>query len=81
MQVSNDGGFAGATWEPCVREKPGRSRNLATQLSHAPSIAASSDEAGNTSGVVQDDIILDVTAPSGSVAVVPSVALLRRNQV
>lgn len=75
MQVSNDGGFAGATWEPCVREKPWTITQFGNSIIPRVVYTRFRDEAGNTSGVVQDDIILDVTAPSGSVAVMPAVAV------
>lgn len=75
MQVSNDGGFAGATWEPCVREKPWTITQFGNSIIPRVVYTRFRDEAGNTSGVVQDDIILDVTAPTGSIAVVPSVVI------
>lgn len=74
MQVSNDGGFAGATWEPCVRQKPWTITQFGNSIIPRVVYTRFRDEKGNTSSVVQDDIILDVTAPSGSVTVVPGAA-------
>lgn len=68
MIVSNDGGFNGAIWEPFAVQRPW----IITEYgSHAiPRIVyAKFKTNGQISGLYQDDIILDVTAPTGSVAV------------
>lgn len=68
MIISNDGGFSGASWEPFKNQK-------------AWTISAYGDSAiprivyakfktnGIVSGLYQDDIVLDVTAPTGTVAI------------
>jgi hypothetical protein len=67
MQVSNDGGFGGAEWEPYI------SRRLweITRYDHfvIPRVVyvRYKDMEGNTSGTYQDDIILDMAPPRGSV--------------
>lgn len=68
MLISNDGGFAGASWEPFTVQKPWTITAYDSYV--IPRIVyAKFSTAGEISGVYQDDIILDVTAPTGSVEI------------
>jgi hypothetical protein len=68
VRVSNDGGFAGAPWEPYASRKawaivqPGGSYARVVYVRYK-------DLGGNVSATSQDDIILDVTPPVGSISV------------
>jgi hypothetical protein len=69
MQVSNDGGFAGAQWEPYASRKPWQlTQHGATTIPRLVYVKYR-DLSGTVSGIYQDNIVLDVTAPTGSVAV------------
>lgn len=68
MMISNEGGFNDASWEPFVTEK---SWTITAYGAHViPRIVyAKFKTHGQISGLYQDDIVLDVTAPTGSVQV------------
>lgn len=65
MAVSNDGGFAGAAWEPCRATKDWMITSFGNSILPRTVYVRYRDAQGAVSSVVQDDIILDVTAPSG----------------
>lgn len=71
MQVSNDGGFAGTAWEPCRATKAWEITSFGNSILPRTVYVRYRDAQGSVSSVVQDDIILDVMAPSGSVEIVP----------
>lgn len=68
MQISNDGGFAGAQWEPCAASRPWTlltvGVNILPRIVYARFITS-----GQHSGEYQDDIILDQTPPSGTITI------------
>jgi hypothetical protein len=73
MMVSNDGLFQGANWEPYA------SRKSWMLTEYKPGVPATrlvyikyQDVNGNISGLYNDEIILDVTPPTGSVTIVGS---------
>jgi hypothetical protein len=70
MQVSNDGGFAGASWEPYVDHKDWTITQYGSYVIPRVVYVRFKDINGNVSNTFQDDIILDVTAPTGSVEIV-----------
>jgi hypothetical protein len=74
MQVSNDGGFAGAVWEPYVPIKPWTITEYGAYIIPRVVYVRFKDISGNTTATYQDDIILDVTAPTGSVEAVARVS-------
>lgn len=80
MQVSNDGGFAGATWENCRATKPWEITRFGNSILPRTVYIRYRDTQGTVSGVFQDDIILDVTAPSGSVEILPIGNLQQQRQ-
>src|SRR5262249_52796168 len=65
MQVSNDGGFVGAQWEPYSAQKAWQITQFGSYVIPRVVYARFRDAAGNVAGPVSDDIILDVTPPSG----------------
>jgi photosystem II stability/assembly factor-like uncharacterized protein len=68
MMVSNDGGFGGASWEPFATQKPW----TITAYGDYPiprTIYAKFRKSGQVSGLYQDDIILDITPPTGSIGI------------
>ena len=68
MIISNDGGFVGATWEPFAAQKPWTITAYGSYV--IPRIVyAKFKTYGQISGLYQDDIILDVTAPTGSIEI------------
>ena len=67
MMVSNDGGFAGAQWEPYATHKEWQITQYGAYVIPRTVYAKYKDTAGVISSVYQDDIILDVTAPSSSI--------------
>jgi hypothetical protein len=69
MQVSNDGGFAGAAWEPYASHRAWMVTQYGTYVIPRTVYVRFKDVAGNVSTIVQDDIILDVTPPQGSVQI------------
>ncbi len=68
MIISNDGGFGDAAWEPLAAQKPW---SLSAYGDHAipRSVYAKFRTGGQISGLYQDDIVLDVNAPTGSVQI------------
>jgi len=74
-QVSNDGGFAGAEWEPYAPLKAWAITQYGDYVIPRVVYVRYKDHDGNTSATYQDDIILDVNAPTGcSVDVTPGVS-------
>ena len=67
MMVSNDGGFAGAQWEPYATHKEWQITQYGAYVIPRIVYAKYKDTEGVISGVYQDDIILDVTAPNSSI--------------
>lgn len=69
MQVSNDGGFGGAAWEPFASSKPW---TITTYGDSAipRTVYVKFKTNGRVSSVYQDDIILDQTPPSGTIQIV-----------
>jgi len=74
MLVSNDGGFAGATWEPYDSRKAWQITQYGNYVIPRVVYVKYSDLDGAVSGAYQDDIVLDVNAPTGSVDAVPGVS-------
>jgi hypothetical protein len=73
MQISNDGGFAETVWEPYASRKIWRITRYGDYVIPRVVYVRYKDISGNISATYQDDIILDVTAPTGSVQAVPGV--------
>ena len=72
MIISNDGGFAGATWEPFATSKPWTITPYGDYV--IPRVVyAKFKTYGEVSGLYQDDIVLDVTAPTGTVEITGTV--------
>ena len=71
MMVSNDGGFAGAEWQACVSSLPWTLTQYGTVTVARVVYLKFKDTNGVVSSTYSDDIILDVTAPSGSVQLTP----------
>jgi hypothetical protein len=67
MQVSNDGGFAGTSWEPYVSHKTWQISQYGTYVLPRVVYIRYKDQNGTVSSTYQDDIILDVSPPSGQV--------------
>ena len=75
MQISNDGGFAGATWEPFVNRKEWAMTTAGSAV--LPRVVyAKFKTNGQISAMYQDDIVLDTTSPSGTIAVEPQPQLV-----
>ena len=76
MQVSNDGGFAGAAWQTCVATLPWTITQYGQSTIPRVVYLRYKSATGVVSGTYADDIILDVTAPSGTVTLhtLPAVA-------
>jgi hypothetical protein len=72
MLVSNDGGFGGTTWEPFASEK---FWTITAYGDYAipRTVYAKFRTNGQTSGLYQDDIILDINAPTGSIEITDTV--------
>lgn len=70
MQVSNDGGFSGASWETYTSHKAWTITQYGNYIIPRVVYVRYQDIHGNISATFQDDIILDVTAPTGSVEIV-----------
>jgi len=73
MIISNDGGFGGATWEPFAVQKPW---TIIAYGSHViPRVVyAKFKTYGQISGLYQDDIVLDITAPNGTVEITGTIS-------
>jgi photosystem II stability/assembly factor-like uncharacterized protein len=74
VMISNDGGFGGAVWEPFSTHKAWTITEYGEQI--LPRIVyARFRSNGLTSGLYQDDIILDTVPPKGSVQIVDPVVV------
>ena len=69
MQISNDGGFIGAEWEPYSSHKAWQITRYRDQTVTRVVYVRFRDVAGNVSGLYLDDIILDPDKPHGHVAI------------
>lgn len=72
MMISNDGGFGNANWETYQTQK----QWTITEFGDYPiprTVYAKFRTNGQVSGLYQDDIILDVTPPTGSVSITNTV--------
>jgi hypothetical protein len=69
MQVSNDGGFAGVSWEPYTSHKTWQISQYGTHVLPRVVYIKYKDQSGTISSVYQDDIILDVLPPTGQVSI------------
>jgi hypothetical protein len=67
MQVSNDGGFAGISWEPYTSHKLWQISQYGTHVLPRVVYIRYKDQSGTLSSTYQDDIILDVRPPRGQV--------------
>jgi hypothetical protein len=72
MMISNDGGFAGATWEPYNSVRSWQITQYGSYVLPRTVYVRFKDASGNVFGPNQDDILLDVNAPTGSVEVLPA---------
>jgi hypothetical protein len=72
MQVSNDGGFAGAAWEPFSSAKAWEVTSYGNYVIARVVYVRFKGLDGGISSTHQDDIILDPVAPTGSVAIAGS---------
>jgi CSLREA domain-containing protein len=64
MQVGNDGGLIGVAWEPYATQKSWQITPYNGQILPRTVYARFKDAAGAVTTIYQDDIILDVNAPS-----------------
>jgi hypothetical protein len=78
MMVSNDGGFGGAAWEPYTSRRIWQITQYGIYVLPRTVYMKFKDAAGNSSIPFQDDIILDVTAPTGSVQIIPGASASSR---
>ncbi|MDP2953489.1 MAG: hypothetical protein Q8O76_09265, partial [Chloroflexota bacterium] len=69
MIVSNDGAFAGASWEPFSVYRSWQITQYGSYVIPRTVYVKYKDVNGNVSANYGDDIILDVNAPSGSVSI------------
>ncbi len=67
MQVSNDGGFVGAVWEPYTSTRTWQITEYDGSVIPRTVYVRYKDSGGNVVSTASDDIILDVQAPTGSV--------------
>lgn len=72
MQLSNDGGFAGAQWETYTSHRTWQITQYGSYVIPRVVYVRYKDFNGNTSSTFSDDIILDVNPPTGSVTIVSS---------
>ena len=77
MEISNDGGFAGAGWEPYASHKAWTITQYGKEEIPRLVYIRYKDYLGNTSATYSDDIILDVTPPRGSVTIIPIISGIR----
>lgn len=75
MQVSNDGGFAGAEWEPYSSCKQWQITEYGSSVI-ARTVYVRYKDGGGTSNTYQDDIILDMSPPEGFMEVSMGAAFL-----
>lgn len=70
MQISNDDGFAGAAWEPFMNRKEWAMTSPGSAV--LPHVVYTKFKTnGQITAMYQDDIVLDTTSPSGTIAVEP----------
>ncbi len=69
MKLSDNGGFPGAEWEPYCTHKSWIITQLGSYLIPRIVYSKYKDLDGNISATYQDDIILDVIPPTGSVSI------------
>lgn len=68
MQISNDGGFAGAAWEPYASQKGWTITSIGeTPMPRTVYVRFLTN--GQTTGLYIDDIVLDRTNPQGSISI------------
>lgn len=68
IMMSNDGGFSGAIWEPFTQQKSWTITSYGDVI--IPRVVYVKFKANNQiSGVYQDDIVLDITPPTGGVEI------------
>lgn len=75
MMVSNDGGFAGAVWEPYARSKAWTLTSHSNYVLPRFVYVAFRDAKGQIYATYLDDIILDPTPPDGKVRIGSSLPL------
>jgi hypothetical protein len=80
IQVSNDGGFYGAQWEPCVLSKPWTIVQYGNFIIPRVVYVRFKDIYGVVSATYQDDIILDMAPPTGSISISPGPANMQLEQ-
>jgi len=73
MMVSNDGGFGGATWESYATQREWQITQYGAYVIPRTVYVKYKNTWDTISSVYQDDIILDVTPPTGSVTIVAGV--------
>ncbi len=69
MQISNDGGYVGAGWEPFTGSKAWTLTQYANYVLTRVVYVRFMDGGGNVLGACQDDIVLDVNSPTGQVRI------------
>jgi hypothetical protein len=69
MMVSNDGGFEGRQWEPYASYKAWTITQYGSYVVPRVVYLRYGDAEGNVLNTSTDDILLDVTAPTGSVSI------------
>jgi hypothetical protein len=69
IQVSNDGGFAGATWEPYTSQRPWEIEAYGRHILPRIVYIRYKDQSGEVSSIYQDDIVLDLQPPRGHVEI------------
>jgi hypothetical protein len=79
MMVSNDGGFAGAQWEPYASRRAWTITQYGSYVIPRTVYVRYGDAGGNVLNTSQDDIILDVTAPTGSLSIAGAASAARSN--
>lgn len=75
MQISNDGGFAGAVWQPYVSRRTWVIPEYWNYVLPWTVYVRFRDAAGNVSAAFHDDVILDRTPPVGTVTILESADL------
>jgi hypothetical protein len=71
MQIANDGGFASALWGTYTSHKAWQITQYGSYVLPRVVYVRYKDFNGNVSATYQDDIILDVNPPTGSVSIIP----------
>jgi len=74
MQVCNDGGFAGVLWEPYEANKDWSITQYGSYVIPRVVYVRFKDISGNISTIYQDDVILDVNAPTGAVEITGTIS-------